>query len=143
MPLLTSIHLITFLELVRIQPNCHGTIVPDFDEHFCLELSALDLEPGCLKRLGKGFDEWGCDFGTGGGDKIGAASAARIGIKCELGDDENFSIHIERAEIEFALSIFKNPQVGDFLSEKFRGGRRVLMRDSNQNDESASNVSNR
>jgi hypothetical protein len=81
---------------------------------------------------GEGVDQGPRALGWRRAAKVGAASAPQVRVEGELLDHEDLTADVQGGEVHAAVGVREGTQVYDLLSQGFRGGRVVVLTDSEQ-----------
>src|SRR6266566_10030389 len=124
------------LQLLAVKPDRYWPSIEQFNLHIRPKNSPLHLETissQCrIEALHQRFSHCRrrriC--------KAGSPPSARIGIKGELRDDQNFSTNIEQRAVHLAFIVTKDTQIDYLINQSLYLKLAILLTDSEQNQKS-------
>jgi len=120
--------------LICIDENRHGTGIDEFEVHFLLKNTGLNVDPVVAEALDKFFIKRLGNFRSGRFRETGTVTFSTVTIESKLAHNQRGTANIKQTPIHFVVGILKNPQTGNFSGKKSGVFPRVALPDSQQNE---------
>ena len=127
-------------QFLGVEQNRHGAIVDQGNPHIRLENTLTYPEPVTLHRSAELLIERSSQFRGRCIGEAGAVSLLAVGVERELADHQDLALGIQKAEIHFALRVGEDPKLGDFLGHSMRDRRSIRRADSQQHQDSGTDL---
>ena len=126
--------------LAGVEEDGDGAVVGEVDAHVGAEFAGGDGDAAGAEVLGDGFVEGDGLFGARGGDERGAVAFACVAEEGELRDEEDGAPDVFEGQVELALGVIEDAELGDLLCDLRRVVFGVVVGDAQQHEKTVGDL---